>query len=134
MFRFLYRNAGPVTWSQNMEVAAIGMSLASLEIHRSPELAELQAQLQRNIAYFDTQFPTEHAGNGAPIRKISVGEEARAVRLSRELYAHGYYCSAVFFPIVPRGDAGVRVMMRADIDASEMQRFCKTVKNIVESA
>jgi 7-keto-8-aminopelargonate synthetase-like enzyme len=134
MFRFLYRNAGPVTWSQNMEVAAIGSSLASLAIHRSPELGELQAQLQRNIAYFDAEFPTEHAGNGAPIRKITVGAEERALRLSRELYEHGYYCSAVFFPIVPRGDAGVRIMMRADISPSELQRFCKTAKDIMESA
>ncbi len=134
MFRFLYRNAGPVTWSQNMDVAAIGMSLASLEIHRSAELAGLQAQLQRNIAFFDAEFPTEHVGNGSPIRKITVGEEALAVRLSRELYTHGYYCSAVFFPIVPRGNAGVRIMIRADIEAAELQRFCKTVKDIAGSA
>ncbi|HZM82125.1 MAG TPA: aminotransferase class I/II-fold pyridoxal phosphate-dependent enzyme [Candidatus Limnocylindrales bacterium] len=134
MFNFLYRNAGPVAWSQNMEVAAIGASLASLDVHRSSELGELQAQLRSNLAYFDSEFPTEHAGNGMPIRKISVGEEARAVRLSRELYEHGYYCSAVFFPIVPRGDAGVRVMMRADIDPPEVKRFCKTTKDIVESA
>src|SRR6185503_10989348 len=101
---FLCRNAGPVAWSQNMDVASIGASLGSLEVHRSPELGELQAKLQRNIAHFDREFPTEHAGNGLAIRKITVGEEDQAVRLSSELYRRGYYCSAVFFPIVARGE------------------------------
>jgi 7-keto-8-aminopelargonate synthetase-like enzyme len=133
MFNFLYRNAGPVAWSQSMEVSAIGASLASIELHRSPVLSELQQRLQRNVAYFDSQFPTEFAGNGMPIRKLTVGEEEKAVRLSRELYRRGYYCSAVFFPIVARGEAGVRIMMRADIEQEELQRFCETAKDIIDS-
>jgi len=128
---FLYRNAGPVAWSQNMEVAAIGASLASAAIHRSRELGELQHKLQRNIDFFDRQFPGPHAGNGLPIRKITVGEEDKAVRLSRALYDRGYYCSAVFFPIVPRGEAGVRIMMRADIEPDELERFCRTAKELI---
>ena len=131
MFKFLYRNAGPVAWSQNMEVPAIGASLASVAIHRSPELGERQRQLQRNIQLFDERFPTEMAGNGLPIRKITVGEEDRAVRLSGELYQRGYYCSAVFFPIVARGEAGVRIMLRADITPEQLQRFCDTAAEII---
>jgi 7-keto-8-aminopelargonate synthetase-like enzyme len=131
LFDLLYRNAGPVAWSQNMEVAAIGHALGSLSLHRTAELGALQRRLQANIAYFDSRFPTEHAGNGLPIRKITVGDEDRALRLSRELYEHGYYCSAVFFPIVARGEAGVRVMMRADIEPEELERFCKTAQTIL---
>jgi 7-keto-8-aminopelargonate synthetase-like enzyme len=130
-FDFLYRNAGPVAWSQNMDVPAIGASLASVALHRSPELGELQRRLQRNIEHFDSEFPTRLSGNGLPIRKIEVGEEGRAVRLSKELYQRGYYCSAVFFPIVPRGEAGVRIMLRADISPEEMQRFCRDAKDII---
>lgn len=132
-FNFLYRNAGPVAWSQNMEVPAIGASLASAALHRSAELHALQQQLARNIAHFDGHFPTEMAGNGLPIRKIVVGEEEKAVRLSRELLRQGYYCSAVFFPIVPRGEAGVRIMMRADIEPERLERFCRTAKDIIAS-
>jgi 7-keto-8-aminopelargonate synthetase-like enzyme len=126
----LYRHAGPVAWSQNMEVAAIGASLASAAIHRSPELGELQRALQRNIAAFDRSFPTEHAGNGMPVRKITVGDEGAAMALSRELYRRGYYCSAVFFPIVAHGQAGVRVMLRADLEPERLERFCADVEQI----
>ncbi len=131
MFEFLYRNAGPVAWSQNMEVPAIGASLASVELHRSPELGQLQAKLQRNIAQFDAAFPTHLAGNGLAVRKVEVGDEDLAVHLSTQLYRRGYYCSAVFFPIVPRGEAGVRIMMRADIEPDELQGFCDVAKELL---
>lgn len=133
IFDFLYRNAGPVAWSQNLQVPTMGASLASIEIHRSPELRQLQQKLQRHLDLFDREFPTANANNGMPIRKIEVGDEEKAVRLSQELYKRGYYCSAVFFPIVPRGQAGVRLMLRADMEEQEVKDFCKTAKEIVAS-
>ena len=133
-FQFLYRNAGPVTWSQNMDVAAVGACLASAELHRTAELGQLQAKLQRNIDVFDQRFPTRFSGNGLPIRLIDVGDEDLAVRLSEQLYQAGYYCSAVFFPIVARGAAGVRVMLRADLEADRLDHFCDAVESLMASA
>jgi 7-keto-8-aminopelargonate synthetase-like enzyme len=130
-FDFLSRHAGPVAWSQSVDVPSIGAALASIEVHRSPELRQLQEKLQRNIDYFDSQFPTRLAGNGMPVRKIDVGEEDKAIHLSRELYRRGYYCSAVFFPIVARGEAGVRLMMRADIEPEQLRAFCADAKEIM---
>ena len=59
--------------------AASTGNICVVDIHRSPELSRLQTKLRQNIDYFDSQFPTEHAGNGLPIRKITVGQEAAAV-------------------------------------------------------
>lgn len=130
-FDFLYRNAGPVAWSQNVDVAAIGACLASAAIHRSPELGRRQEALRCNVDFFDRRFPTRFAGDGLPIRMIEVGEEDRAVRLSDGLYRRGYYCSAVFFPIVARGAAGVRVMLRADLEADRLAGFCDAAEMLV---
>ncbi|AKJ06844.1 7-keto-8-aminopelargonate synthetase-like enzyme [Archangium gephyra] len=131
IFDFVNRNGGPLAWSQNMQIPSIGASLASIALHRSPELGQLQAKLQRNIALFDKEFPTKTAGNGMPVRLLPVGEEEKAVRLSKELYKRGYYCSAVFFPIVAKGEAGVRLMLRADMEEEQVLAFCATVKDIV---
>ncbi|HEX5745881.1 MAG TPA: aminotransferase class I/II-fold pyridoxal phosphate-dependent enzyme [Archangium sp.] len=131
IFDFVNRNGGPLAWSQNMQIPSIGASLASIALHRSPELGQLQEKLQRNIALFDREFPTKLAGNGMPVRLLPVGEEEKAVRLSKELYKRGYYCSAVFFPIVAKGEAGVRLMLRADMDEAQVLAFCATVKEIV---
>ncbi|HYO68739.1 MAG TPA: aminotransferase class I/II-fold pyridoxal phosphate-dependent enzyme [Archangium sp.] len=131
IFDFVNRNGGPLAWSQNMQIPSIGASLASIALHRSPELGQLQEKLQRNIALFDKEFPTKTAGNGMPVRLLPVGEEDKAVRLSKELYKRGYYCSAVFFPIVAKGEAGVRLMLRADMEEEQVRAFCATVKDIV---
>lgn len=127
---FLERHAGPVGWSQELNVAMIGASLASARIHRSPELGELRGALQRNIDYFDGLMPTPLAGNGLPVRRIQVGDAAEAVRLSAELFRRGYYSSAVFFPIVPKGAAGLRIMLRADLRESDIAEFVGMIEDI----
>ncbi|MGW1060667.1 8-amino-7-oxononanoate synthase family protein [Micromonospora rubida] len=134
MYDFLARHAGPVGWSQNMALPLVGASLASAAIHRSPELGQLQRRLQENVAYFDELLPTSFAGNGLPVRRITVGDTDQAVRLSAELYQRGFYSSAVFFPIVPQGQAGLRIMIRADIDREVLATFADHVRELTDAA
>ncbi|WP_216210958.1 aminotransferase class I/II-fold pyridoxal phosphate-dependent enzyme [Amycolatopsis aidingensis] len=130
LYPFLTRHGGPIGWSQNIEVTSVGASLASAEIHRSSELGELQHKLQENIDYFDQRYPTKFAGNNLPVRLVPVGDADRSVRLSGELFRRGYYSSAVFFPIVPRGKAALRVMIRADISKDALGGFIDTVEEL----
>jgi len=132
-FEFLARHAGPVGWSQNMAVPLVGASLASAAIHRSAELGELQRGLQSNVDFFDRILPTSFAGNGLPVRRINVGDTDRAVWLSAELYRRGFYSSAVFFPIVPQGEAGLRIMIRADISQEQLTVFANHVKELTST-
>lgn len=128
---FLARHAGPVGWSQNMAVPLVGASLASAAIHRSAELGELQRKLQSNVDYFDALLPTSYSGNGLPVRRITVGEPDRAIRMSAELYRRGFYSSAVFFPIVPQGEAGIRIMIRSDISREQLATFAGHVDELM---
>lgn len=134
MSRFLTRQAGPVGWSQNMALPLVGASLASAAIHRSSELGQLQRRLDENVAYFDELLPTSFAGNGLPVRRITVGDADRAVQLSAELYRRGFYSSAVFFPIVPQGQAGLRIMIRADLGRSVLATFADHVRELTDAA
>jgi 7-keto-8-aminopelargonate synthetase-like enzyme len=119
----LQRHAGPVGWSQDANNSVIGASLASAALHRTPELGRLQQRLRENIEYFDSQVPTPYAGNGLTIRVIRVGDAERAVQMSAELFRRGFYSSAVFFPIVPKGQAGLRIMLRADLTREQIDSF-----------
>ena len=126
----LARHGGPLGWSQEMSVPLIGASLASVAIHGSAELGELQRRLQGNVAYFDELVPTPLAGNGLPVRRVTVGEPQRALELSAELYRRGFYSSAVFFPIVAQGDAGIRVMLRADLSREQVATLAGHINEI----
>ncbi|GIM85610.1 hypothetical protein Sar04_23490 [Salinispora arenicola] len=86
------------------------------------------------MAYFDELLPTSLAGNGLPVRRITVGDADRAVRLSAELYRRGFYSSAVFFPTVPQGQAGLRIMIRADIDQAVLATFADHVRELTDAA
>ncbi|WP_440992905.1 aminotransferase class I/II-fold pyridoxal phosphate-dependent enzyme [Cysteiniphilum litorale] len=129
-YDFLYRT-GPLGWSQSIRTAAIGTTLGSLEVHQTPELNQLQQQLKSNIDLFDQQINTPQKGNGLNIKVVEVGEQDKAVYLSKEMFKRGFYCSAVFFPIVPKGKAGIRIMLRGDLPTATTQRFIDNLTSVL---
>jgi 7-keto-8-aminopelargonate synthetase-like enzyme len=56
-----------------------------------------------------------------------LGDNDRAVRLANTLYQRGYYCSAMFFPIVAKGQAGVRLMLRGDMTSAMTEQFASVL-------
>jgi len=133
-YDFLYRS-GPLGWSQGLRTAAVGTSLGSIGVHRSPELGRRQRQLARNVELFDRRLAgRELRGVGSHIKFVTVGDNDRAVRLSTELYRRGYYCSAMFFPIVARGQAGVRLMLRGDMTGEMTEEFAAVLVEALDGA
>lgn len=126
------RFGGPMSYSQYLNPAAIGAAMASLEIHRSAELATLQCRLADNITLFDQLVPTEYAGTPSPIRVMPMASPEMAVRVSEAVFQQGYYTSAVFFPIVARNKSGLRVMLRADMTELDIRSFCSIVAQQVQ--
>ncbi|QSQ26343.1 aminotransferase class I/II-fold pyridoxal phosphate-dependent enzyme [Pyxidicoccus parkwayensis] len=124
------RFAGPLGWSQSLCIPAIGASLASARLHGTPELAARQEALRANIRYFDERVPTRTKGEDFPIKVIEVGPESAAVERSRRLLEGGFYSSAVFFPIVAKGRAGLRIMLRSNLSRDDVQRLCDAVLEV----
>ncbi len=119
---------GPLGWSQTANIAALGAIQASAELHLTPELTALQERLGEVMAYFDATIPTVNAGNGLPIRVIDLPSVKDAVECSAKVFRRGFYTSAVFFPIVAQGRAGLRAMGRADLERADILGFCEAIK------
>ena len=131
-YSFLYRS-GPLGWSQGLRTAAIGTSLGSILVHRSSELGQRQRQLASNISAFDRRMKDRDVrGVGGHIKFVLLGDNDRAVRLSTSLYERGYYCSAMFFPIVARGQAGVRLMLRGDMTTAMTEEFVSALEDALD--
>ncbi|MEV2213888.1 aminotransferase class I/II-fold pyridoxal phosphate-dependent enzyme [Streptomyces sp. NPDC050997] len=118
------RNGGPIMWSQRINTAGLGAVLASAELHRTAELTDLQQRLQDNIALFDSHITTEQHGDGLPIRHVNLGDEELTVQLAQRLFEEGFYSSPIFFPVIGRGKAGLRLMLRANMEKADIDRFC----------
>lgn len=132
-YEFLYRT-GALGWSQGLRTAAIGTTMGSIAVHRTPELTRLQQQLADNISTFDRRFKdrTDIRGEGSHIKFVITGDNQRAVRLSNALYRAGYYCSAMFFPIVAKGQAGVRMMLRGDMSTAMTEKFVDVLERLLD--
>ncbi|WP_432151266.1 aminotransferase class I/II-fold pyridoxal phosphate-dependent enzyme [Streptomyces sp. bgisy029] len=110
--RVIERFGGALNYSQLLDTASVGAGLASAEIHRTAELTTRQNQLYSNIALFDSLVHTDQAGSTFPIRLVPMSDET-VIEAGRRVIEAGFYVSPVFFPIVARGTAGLRVMMRS---------------------
>lgn len=117
-------------WSQYLNSAGIGGGLAALQLHKSDELKQAQQRWKSNRDILDNSLNTINAFTESPIRVVKVDTSDMAVSAATHLLERGYYTSAVFFPVVPKNSAGIRVMPRADITSEEMQTFCTVFKEV----
>lgn len=127
--RVIERFAGALSYSQPLNTAAVGASLASAEIHRTDELTTLQGRLRANIELFDSYLKTEQTGTTYPIRVVPMSDET-VIEAGRRVYESGFYVSPVFFPIVPRGTAGLRVMLRAGQTGEQIRALCAVLVEV----
>lgn len=123
----LERFGGPLAWSQNLCTAAVGASLASAEIHRSPELQARQERLQEHIKLFDSIVSSEQQGNSFPIKLVHFDNE-KVMDVGKYLYEQGFYVSPVFFPIVAKDKAGLRVMLRSEVPKEKIIQLAEIIK------
>lgn len=122
---------GPLGWSQMVSTAGLGAIMAAAKIHLGDELPRLQQRLRDVMRCLDDAVPSANAGNGLPIRVFDLASISDALSASRHLYLKGFYCSAVFFPIVARDRPGIRVMGRANMTRQDIDRFCAAIRTIV---
>lgn len=130
----MHRYGGPSNWSQSLNSAAIGAGLASIKIHQTTELDMLQEKLADNIKLFDSLIHTEQWGMNTAIRLVNCGAAEKANALSIQLADSGFFTSAVFFPVVPKGKAAIRITLRADMSSEILHAFCKKLTSLLEEA
>lgn len=111
---YLLNRARPFVFSTGHPPAVAAACIAALDI------------LERDTALVDRLWDNTHYFQGAlramgfdlgrtetPITPIILGEEERAVAMSRDLNERGVYAPSIAYPIVPRGTARLRVMISA---------------------
>jgi pimeloyl-ACP methyl ester carboxylesterase len=88
-------------------------------------IAELRARLAANTALFRSRMtaegfeilPGEH-----PIAPVMIGDAERAGQMAEALLDHGVYAIGFSFPVVPHGQARIRVQLSAAHSAEDVER------------
>jgi len=119
----LRQRARPYLFSNSLAPAIVAATLTALEL--AGGAGELRERLWANAAAFRRQMSAagfelldgEHA-----IVPVMFGDAALATRIADAMLAQGVYVTAFSFPVVPRGQARIRVQLsaahtEADIEA-----------------
>ena len=122
----LRQRSRPYLFSNTLAPAIVGASIAVLDM--LTETTELRDKLENNTRYFREKMteagfdikPGDH-----PIVPIMLYDAVIAQNFAARLLEEGIYVIGFFFPVVPKGQARIRVQLSA---AHEMRHLDKAIE------
>ncbi|WP_405219369.1 glycine C-acetyltransferase [Agrococcus sp. Ld7] len=119
----LRQRSRPYLFSNALAPSVVAGSIAALDLVEGA--GELREQLQRNTARFREGMeaagfellPGEH-----PITAVMFHDARLAADMANAMLAEGVYVTAFSFPVVPRGEARIRVQLSAAHTDEEVDR------------
>ncbi|WP_373376477.1 glycine C-acetyltransferase [Cupriavidus nantongensis] len=118
----LRQRSRPYLFSNTVAPAIVGASIAVLDILEGS--TELRDRLERNTKFFRAgldRLGFDVKAGDHPIIPIMVYDADKAQRLAQRLLELGVYVVGFFYPVVPRGQARIRVQMSALHDEATLQ-------------
>ncbi len=114
IIEMLRQRSRPYLFSNTLAPSIVGASIAVFDM--LTETTELRDKLERNTKYFRTKIteagfdikPGEH-----PIVPIMLYDAVIAQNFAAKLLDEGIYVVGFFYPVVPRGQARIRVQLSA---------------------
>ncbi len=119
----LRQRSRPYLFSNSLAPAIAGASLTAIDLIESSE--ELRARLVENTGWFRSEMtsagfdilPGDH-----PIVPVIIGDAALATEMADSLLRRGIYVIGFSFPVVPRGQARIRVQLSAAHERGDLER------------
>jgi 7-keto-8-aminopelargonate synthetase-like enzyme/predicted N-acyltransferase len=123
---------GPLTFSAQLEPASVAAACASADIHLSPEIYTLQAELFDRVHYFNelmsaTDLPLM-ARNNCPVFYIGTGMPATGYNFVNRLMREGFFINLGLFPAVPVKNTGVRITISRHNQREEIQALVSAME------
>ncbi len=110
----LRQRSRPYLFSNTLTPMIAGASITAIDIVE--QARDLRTRLQGNAEHFRMAIEAagfETRGAGHPIVPVMVGEARDAQRMAAGLFERGVYAVGFFYPVVPKGEARIRVQVSA---------------------
>jgi 7-keto-8-aminopelargonate synthetase-like enzyme len=132
MYNRIKTFGGPLTFSAQLEPASIGAAIASAEIHLSPEIYTLQAELSERVEYFNELLAQTHLPlidqNISPVFYIGTGMPKTGYNFVNRLMKEGFYVNLGIFPAVPVKNTGVRITISRHNQKEEIKGLVEAME------
>ena len=109
--------ARPFLFSTSHPPAVTAACIAAIEVMESEEGQHLMDKMWHNTRVFKEGLAGLGFDTGistTPITPVIIGEEARTMQFSKQLYENAVFATAIAFPTVARGKARVRTIITAE--------------------
>ncbi|MFH0803413.1 MAG: glycine C-acetyltransferase [bacterium] len=131
IIEFLRQRSRPYLFSNTLAPVVAGTSLAVFEM--LSETTELRDRLEENTKYFREQMTGagfEIRAGIHPIVPIMLYEGKLAQDFARDLLEEGIYAVGFFYPVVPKGQARIRVQISAAHTREHLDLALSAMKKI----
>ena len=123
VIEMLRQKSRPYLFSNTLAPSIVGASIAVLDM--LTETTHLRDKLEANTHYFRTEMtnagfdikPGEH-----PIVPIMLYDAVLAQKMAARLLEEGIYVIGFFFPVVPKGQARIRVQLSAAHEQHHLEK------------
>jgi glycine C-acetyltransferase len=133
---YLYHRARPFLFSTSHPPSVAATCIAAFDVlEQEPERIDRLWENTRfwkkelGLLGFDIGGKTTPTSE-TPITPIIIGDGARTMEFSRELFKEGVLGTGIAFPTVPEGKARVRTIMTATHTREELQRALEVLKKV----
>lgn len=127
----LRQRSRPYLFSNSVAPPVVYGTLKVFElIQRHPELIRI---LKENTRYFRNEMTRRgfQIKEGIhPIVPIMLGDEKRTQRMAQEMKSRGIFVVGFSFPVVPRGEARIRVQLSAAHTMAQLDRAIQTFEEV----
>lgn len=127
----LRQRSRPYLFSNTLPPAVASGALRALELVAAGD--DLRAALRRNAAFFRAKLSTlgfRLVPGDHPIIPVMVGDAALATALAEGLLAEGVYVVGFSYPVVPEGQARIRVQMSAAHTLEQLETAVHAFANV----
>ena len=131
VIELLRQRSRPYLFSNSLPPIIVGATLKALQLVYQGE--PLRKALWRNVQFFRTELealgftliPGPH-----PIIPIMLGDAPLATQMADRLLHEGVYVIGFSYPVVPKGEARVRVQMSAAHTPDQLQRAVSAMEKV----
>ncbi|HEY9758088.1 MAG TPA: glycine C-acetyltransferase [Oculatellaceae cyanobacterium] len=128
---FLRQKSRPYTFSNSLPPSVVCAALEAIKMLEEDNSLVLKSQT--NTKYFRDEI--KRLGftilEGVhPIVPVMVGEAATAMKMSTELLNEGVYVRGLWYPVVPKGEARLRVQISAAHEIADLDQALAAFKKV----
>lgn len=131
MIEYLRQKSRPYTFSNSLPPSVVMASIAAIDLLSKDR--SIVTRLHENTAYFRKEIAAlgfTIIDGDHPIVPVMLGEASVAQEMSKRLLKAGVYVKGLWFPVVPKGEARLRVQISAALSKKNIDHALDAFESV----